>query len=116
MAREGEQDAGRLGEEERVRLLVGQVAQLGHGRHRVAAERGPVVARLQQVRGRAQPTELATTGRNTNTVFNTEIGFGQYGVTVLDHAVHLRIGHERTDCALKPLPRRLSQPHNRRCQ
>jgi membrane peptidoglycan carboxypeptidase len=34
----------------------------------------------------AKATELATTGKNTNTVFNTEIGFGQYGVTVLDHA------------------------------
>jgi membrane peptidoglycan carboxypeptidase len=34
----------------------------------------------------AKATELATTGRNTNTVFNTEIGFGQYGITVLDHA------------------------------
>ncbi len=31
-------------------------------------------------------TELATTGTNSNTAFNTEIGIGQYGVTVLDHA------------------------------
>jgi membrane peptidoglycan carboxypeptidase len=34
----------------------------------------------------AKATELATTGRNTGTVFDTEIAFGQYAVTVLDHA------------------------------
>jgi membrane peptidoglycan carboxypeptidase len=34
----------------------------------------------------AKATELASTGTNDNTVFGTEIGFGQYGVTVLDHA------------------------------
>jgi membrane peptidoglycan carboxypeptidase len=34
----------------------------------------------------AKATELAATGTNTNTAFSTEIGFGQYGVTVLDHA------------------------------
>ncbi|WP_204004423.1 penicillin-binding transpeptidase domain-containing protein [Virgisporangium aurantiacum] len=35
----------------------------------------------------AKATELASTGTNSgNTAFSTEIGFGQYGVTVLDHA------------------------------
>ena len=34
----------------------------------------------------AKATELATTGKNTNTAFDTVIAFGQYGVTVLDHA------------------------------
>ena len=35
----------------------------------------------------AKATELASTGANSsNTAFNTAIGFGQYGVTVLDHA------------------------------
>jgi membrane peptidoglycan carboxypeptidase len=34
----------------------------------------------------AKATELATTGTNSNAAFSTEIGFGQYGVTVLDHA------------------------------
>jgi len=34
----------------------------------------------------AKATELATTGKNTNTVFDTVLAYGQYGVTVLDHA------------------------------
>lgn len=35
----------------------------------------------------AKATELASTGTNSgDTAFNAEIGFGQYGVTVLDHA------------------------------
>ncbi len=31
-------------------------------------------------------TEIANTGKNSNTKFNYQIGFGQYGVTVVDHA------------------------------
>ena len=31
-------------------------------------------------------TELANTGQNTGSVFDYRIGFGQYGITVIDHA------------------------------
>jgi membrane peptidoglycan carboxypeptidase len=34
----------------------------------------------------AKATELATTDTNSNAVFSPGLGFGQYGVTVLDHA------------------------------
>jgi membrane peptidoglycan carboxypeptidase len=34
----------------------------------------------------AQATDLAATGTNSGAAFSTEIGFGQYGITVLDHA------------------------------